>query len=89
MQLAKVGCRWGDEYVQKECFDDCLGDVIKSARVIKEMTQPQLAGLLGISTRYLKMIECNGRKPSYKLLVRIIHELDIPLELKFHLDGSK
>ena len=62
---------------------DCLGIAVKGSRVIRGLTQFQLAGQLGITTRYLKMIENTGRKPSYKLLIRIILELEIPYEQIF------
>jgi len=60
-----------------------FGIVVKSSRKTKSMTQSQLAGRLGITTRYLKAIENSGRKPSYDLPVQIIHELDIPIEMVF------
>ena len=66
-----------------EYIKDCLGDTIKTSRILKGMTQPQLAGILGISTRYLKLIENDGRKPSYKLLARIVVELEIPSDRIF------
>ena len=72
--------------VQIEHTEVCLGKVIKTARTLKGMTQPQLALTLGITTRYLKLIENSGRKPSYKLLVCIVKELDIPF---IHSDSKK
>ena len=60
-----------------------FGIVVKSTRQAKGMTQVQLAELLSISTRYLKAIENSGRKPSYDLLIRIIHEIDIPADIVF------
>ena len=75
--------------VLKTYADDCLSDEIKSARASKGLTQPQLAGRLGITTRYLKLIENSGRKPSYRLLVLIIHELDISTDRIFNYDNDK
>ena len=66
-----------------------LGEAIKSSRVAKGMTQPQLAGLLGITVRYLKLIENNGRKPSYKLLAHLVDVLEIPSERIFYHGGVK
>ena len=66
--------------VQKVHTDDTLGEMIKTARTSKGITQPQLALTLGITSRYVKMIENSGRKPSYKLLVCIVKELDIQLD---------
>ena len=73
----------------KERTADCLGIIIKSARKSKGLTQAQLAGILGITTRYLKLIENSGRKPSYKLLDLMIRELDIPPYQVFHPGNGK
>ena len=70
----------------KEHTNDCLGAIIKAARKSKALTQTQLARRLEITTRYLKSIENSGRKPSYDLLSRIIHELDIPAASIFNPD---
>ena len=62
---------------------DYFGFVVKAARKKKDLTQSRLAEKLSISTRYLKAIENSGRKPSYGLLVKIIHELDIQTDMVF------
>jgi len=56
---------------------DCLGDLIKSARKFKNMTQAELAAKLQISARHLKAIENEDKKPSFNLLERIVSELEI------------
>jgi len=66
-----------------------LGVLVKSARRAKGKTQIQLAASLSISARYLKAIENSGRKPSYKLLVRIVQELDIPTDAVFYTAADK
>lgn len=68
---------------------DCFGILVKAARQAKGMTQAQLAELLAITPRYIKAIENNGRKPSYSLLVRIIHELEIPTDVVFYPEQNK
>ena len=70
--------------MEKDRPDDCLGSVVKSARQTKGITQAQLAKMLQITPRYLKAIENSGRKPSYNLLVRIVRELDIPIDIVFY-----
>ena len=54
-----------------------LGNIIKSARVAKHMTQNQLAEEVGITTRHLRAIERGNRKPSYELLFSIVRKLGI------------
>lgn len=56
---------------------DTLGSSIRQARLEMELTQEQLAGRLGISRKYLTLIENSHRKPKYPLLFRIIRELNI------------
>ena len=56
---------------------DHLGDLIRSARKFKKMTQAELCDKLNITTRHLKFIESNEKKPSFKLFSRIINELEI------------
>ena len=69
--------------MQKENTTDNLGGVIKSARIIKNLTQKELSERLNISLRYLKSIENSGQNPSYKLLKLIFVTLDIPAEMVF------
>ena len=69
--------------MQKVNITDDLGDVIKSARNEKQLTQKELSERLNISLRYLKSIENSDQKPSYKLLKLIIATLDISAELVF------
>jgi transcriptional regulator with XRE-family HTH domain len=66
--------------VQIEKPTDCFGVIVKSARQANGMTQLQLAEKLQITPRYLKAIENSGRKPSFDLFIRIVHELDISVE---------
>ena len=75
--------------MQNKNGTDYFGIVVKSARQDKGLTQLQLAELLAITPRYLKAIENSGRKPSYKLLVRIIRELEIPTDVVLVPDTNK
>ena len=68
---------------------DCFGSIVKTTRKKKGLTQSKLAEKLSISIRYLKAIENSGRKPSYDLLVKIIHELDIQTNMLFYPEQVK
>jgi transcriptional regulator with XRE-family HTH domain len=70
--------------VQDKCNNDCLGGVIKSARLEKQLTQAMLAERMEITLRYLKSIEKGQQKPSYDLLFRLIRELKIPADSIFY-----
>lgn len=52
---------------------------IRRYRMMKGLTQTELAKKLGIDRSYLSQIE-NGKQPSLKLLERIAEELDRSLK---------
>lgn len=60
-----------------------IGKNIKVIRVNKEMTQKELADMLGITTTYLSLIENNAKKPSLTLVEKISKTLEIPLAMLF------
>ena len=63
---------------------DTLGETMKNARSAVKMTQRQLAERLGVSKRYIILLERSQKKPSYDLLFRIIRELNIQPDLIFY-----
>jgi transcriptional regulator with XRE-family HTH domain len=63
---------------------DTLGITLKNARNALEMTQEQLAEHLDVSTRYIMQIENGHKKPSYKLLLRIVRKLYIQPDSIFY-----
>jgi transcriptional regulator with XRE-family HTH domain len=67
-----------------DIIDDTLGSTIKLARQNMEWTQEQLAERLGVSTRYIMLIENSHKKPKYNLLMKIIRELNIESDLIFY-----
>lgn len=64
--------------------NDTLGATMKNARSAMKLTQEQLAERLGVSARYIMLIENSHKKPSYELLFRIIRELNIQPDLIFY-----
>jgi len=63
---------------------DSLGLTMKSARSALDITQEQLAERLGISARYIMLLENGHKKPSYNLLFKIIRELTIQPDSIFY-----
>lgn len=57
-----------------------FGDFIKNHRLGEEMTQQELADLLGISKQRICDIEKNRYIVSLKLCKKIAKKLDLPLE---------
>ena len=73
----------GRDYAAIKSQQDTLGSVIKSARLEKQLTRKELSKTLGITPRYLAGIENENRKPSFQVLARIVHELNVPPETVF------
>ena len=63
---------------------ELLGTIIKDARLQAGITRKELAEKLEITPRHLKYIENNHRKPSLKLLFKIVRELSIPGDRIFY-----
>ena len=63
---------------------ETLGDVIKSARQRTGITMGALAEEVGASERYLYRIENENKKPSFDILFRLIHALDISPDSIFY-----
>jgi len=60
------------------------GPVLKAARERAGITIEALADKIDISERYLYRIENEGKKPSYDVLYRLIHELGFSSEQIFY-----
>ena len=65
-----------------------MGDILRSAREAKELTQSTLAEHIGASVRTIIAIEKNQRNPTYDVLYRLIHTLDISADLIFYPDPT-
>ena len=57
-----------------------LGQAIKAARTDKGWTRDDLAGMLGISPRYLVDIENEGQHPSLQVLYMLVTLFDISVD---------
>lgn len=66
-----------------------VGEVIKTKREEKNFSLAEFAKRIGISPGYLSQIE-NGRKtnPRLDIILRIIHELDIDIEMLLGLESN-
>jgi Predicted transcriptional regulators len=73
----------GGDYAARKSHQDTLGSVIKSARLEKQLTRKELSKTLGITPRYLAGIENENLTPSFQILARIVHELNVPPETVF------
>ncbi len=60
-----------------------VNDVIKAARQSADITVEKLAEKTGITERYLYRIENEGKKPSYDVLNKLVHALNISPDLVF------
>jgi transcriptional regulator with XRE-family HTH domain len=60
-----------------------MGGILRSAREAKGMTQAALAERIDVSIRTIIAIEKNKRNPTYDVLYRLIHALDISADRVF------
>jgi len=60
-----------------------MGSVIRKAREGKSMTQAGLAEKIDASIRTIIAIENGKRNPTFDVLYRLVHTLDIPTDLIF------
>lgn len=56
-----------------------IADNIRIERLRKRLSQEKLAEIVGISTKYLNMIENNKTNPTIVLVVKICNDLKIDL----------
>jgi len=63
-----------------------MGGVLRSAREAKGLTQAALAESIDVSIRTIIAIEKNQRNPTYEVLYRLVHTLDISADLIFYPD---
>lgn len=66
-----------------------IGNVIKSIRKQKGLTQNEFAPLCGITQTYLSQIENNQKDPTLSTLKKISENLNIPLPILFFLSMTK
>lgn len=57
-----------------------IGRRIAEKRKERNLTQSVLAEAVGVTTAFISQIESGSRKPSYGLILKISHQLDVPLE---------
>lgn len=60
-----------------------VADNIRIERLRKRISQEKLAELVGISTKYLNMIENKKANPTIVVVIKICQTLDITLETIF------
>ena len=65
-----------------------MGRVMRKAREDKGITQAALAEKIEVSLRTVIAIENGKRNPTFDVLYRLVHALDIPADLIFRPDGT-
>lgn len=67
------------------------GEITNRIRTLRfqhnEMTQQQLAGLVGVTRQTINAIEGNKYSPSLEVAFRIARVFGVPLEQVFHYDS--
>jgi len=65
-----------------------IGSILRKAREAKNLTQEELAEKIDASARTIIAIEKNQRNPTYEVLYKLIHTLDISSELIFRPESA-
>lgn len=63
-----------------------LGNTIKVQRAIKNLTQEQLAGLVGVTRTTINLVERRRFVPSAVIALKIAKVFEVPFEEVFFLD---
>jgi len=58
-----------------------IGDIVRSAREAKCLSQTALAKEIAVSKQTVIAVEKNQRNPTYEVFCRLIHALDISADL--------
>ena len=70
-----------------------IGELIKKARIDKNMTTSDISVVIGVSQGYISKIELNQKQPSLPLLKKLSETLEIPYDelliASGYLDKSK
>ncbi len=66
-----------------------LGNTIKVQRAKKDLTQEQLAGLVGVTRTTINLIERRRFVPSAVIALKISMAFGVPFEEVFYLDVDK
>ena len=69
--------------------EDILKNTIKVQRAIKDLTQEQLAELVGVTRTTINFVERGKWVPSTVLALKIVHVFGVSFEEVFHLAGEK
>ena len=64
------------------------GNNLKLARVAKDLTQQQLADLVGVTRQTIGLIEANRYNPTIKLCLLLAKATDNSLEKLFWIEGD-
>lgn len=60
-----------------------MNDVLKVARIRKGITQKELAVSIGVTSKYISLIESKDIKPSPNIMQKIASCVDVPVQELF------
>ena len=67
---------------------EMLGDVVRSIRKKRHLSQEALAERIGVCKRTIIDIENNTGNPKFEILYPLVRELDLPLYRVFYPEGE-
>lgn len=68
---------------------EILGDVVRTTRKSRHLSQEELADRIGVCKRTIIDIESNTGNPKFEILYPLVRELDLPLYQVFYPEAEE
>jgi DNA-binding XRE family transcriptional regulator len=68
---------------------DCIGEIIKQARMEQNLTQEQLGKLIGVQKAQISKIENNAKDVRFSTILRVFEALKAKVSLTILLDSKQ
>lgn len=86
--IGKVGTKERDEY-EYELRMDLLGQMIRTTRKEKKLTQEKLGKLIGVNKSQISKLENNANSATIETIIRVFKALKAEINFNVILDNNK
>jgi transcriptional regulator with XRE-family HTH domain len=86
--IGKKGTKERDEY-EYELRMDLLGQMIKTTRKEKKLTQEKLGELIGVNKSQISKLENNANSATIETIIRVFRALKAEINFNVILDNTK
>ena len=85
--LGKIGSESRDQY-ELELSMDVIGQLIREARIKKNLTQEQLGKLVGVKKAQISKLESNAKNVTLATILRVFKAINAKVKLSVELDNA-